>query len=63
MMHPLVKKIEVFCRRRDMAESTFGNLAVKDSRVVKRLRAGQVTLRTIARLEAWMAEQKTAKAA
>lgn len=61
-MHPLMPRIEAFCARTGMAETTLGSLSVKDSRFVARLRAGRVTLRSCERVAAWLDEQERAAA-
>ncbi|MEE2745667.1 MAG: hypothetical protein VX617_02175 [Pseudomonadota bacterium] len=44
----LISEIEEFCHTNDVAESTFGRLAVNDGKFVARLRAGKgVTIRTV----------------
>jgi len=51
----LVREIESFCRRAGLAESTFGRLAVGNSKLMTRLRAGRgVTLKTLQRLRDYM---------
>jgi hypothetical protein len=51
----LVREIEGFCRRAGLAESTFGRLAVGNSKLTSRLRQGRgVTLRTLQRLREYM---------
>lgn len=41
MVNPLIDEIETFCATHQMAESTFGRLAVKDWKFVKELRGGE----------------------
>jgi len=51
----LVREIEGFCRRAGLAESTFGRLAVGNSKLMSRLRGGRgVTLKTLQRLRDYM---------
>ncbi|HEY7841991.1 MAG TPA: hypothetical protein VIC61_10510, partial [Gammaproteobacteria bacterium] len=51
----LIREIESFCRRAGLAESTFGRLAVGNSKLMTRLRAGRgVTLTTLQRLRDYM---------
>jgi hypothetical protein len=38
MAHPILTDIDAFCRTHNMAESTFGRLALGDWRFVKELR-------------------------
>ncbi|CAN0574643.1 unnamed protein product, partial [Laminaria digitata] len=46
----LIRRIEAYCRRAEIAESTFGRRAVNDGKFVGRLREGKrVTTRTISR--------------
>jgi len=53
----LLSQIASYCRRHEMAESTFGRLAVNDGKLVSRLRDGKsVTLNTLDRLQAFMAD-------
>ncbi len=60
----LLKDIEVWCRRTGTAESTFGRQAVNDGKLVARLREGKsVTLRTAARLRAYMEAHRPPPAA
>ncbi len=60
----VLRDILEFCRKAGMAESTFGRLAVNDGKLVPRLRdSGSVTLKTLARLQAFMAGQPGAGAA
>lgn len=54
-----VKKIERFCRCTGMAESTFGYEAVNDRSFVFDLRRGRnIQLRTVERVEKFMAERR-----
>ena len=54
----ILNEIESFCRKHDLAETTFGKQAVNDGKFVARLRAGKsVTLRTLERVRAYMASQ------
>ncbi|MEK9722108.1 MAG: hypothetical protein VW405_01315 [Rhodospirillaceae bacterium] len=49
----LIGRIELHCRARRIAESTFGRLSVNDGKLVARLRAGKsITLDTLRRIEA-----------
>lgn len=51
----LIREIESFCRRAGLAESTFGRLAVGNSKLMSRLRGGRgVTLNTLQRLRDYM---------
>ena len=43
----LLREIEVFCKRKKVAISTFGRLSVNDGKLVSRLKSGNdVTLKT-----------------
>jgi hypothetical protein len=51
----LITRIEAYCRRVEIAESTFGRRAVNDGKFVGRLRDGKrVTTRTITRIEKFL---------
>lgn len=50
----LLAEIADFCRDNGMAESTFGQKAVHEWRLVERLRQGRVTMRTIERVRAFL---------
>ncbi|MGH8244951.1 MAG: hypothetical protein ACREUU_00805, partial [Gammaproteobacteria bacterium] len=55
----LVREIEEYCRNDGVAESTFGRLAVGNSKLMTRLRGGKgVTLRTLQRLREYMREHR-----
>jgi hypothetical protein len=58
----LLAEIESFLTsRRDMAETTFGKLAVNDGKLVSRLRNGRnVTVATIERTRDFLREQRAA---
>ena len=48
----LLSEIEAYCREANMAESTFGFLAVNDGKLCNRLRSGKdVTLATARKIE------------
>jgi len=52
---PLVDEITAFCRRAEIAETTFGRLAVNDGKFVSRLRSGgRVTPETAARVRSFI---------
>ena len=52
----LVSEIEAFLRTCDMAESTFGRLAVNDGKFVGRMREGRgVQVDTVARVRSFIA--------
>ncbi len=52
----LLREIAEYCRRADLAESTFGRLAINDGKLVRRLRAGgRITTDTFDRIRAFMA--------
>lgn len=60
----LLDDIAAFCRRHDMAETTFGRHAVNDGKFVGRLRSGgSVTVDTIDRVRNYMTNHRQAKAA
>lgn len=53
----LIARIEAYCRRNNMAETTFGAHAVNDGKLVARLRAGKtITLNTVERIENALAD-------
>lgn len=57
----LLAKIDSFRAAHGLSESAFGLAAVSDVKIVRRIRAGQnITLGTIERIEAWMAQQPPA---
>ncbi len=48
----LLKRIEAYCARHGIAESTFGFRSVNDGKLVARLRAGNtITMRTVRQIE------------
>ncbi|MGY3357551.1 hypothetical protein ACVWZK_004214 [Bradyrhizobium sp. GM0.4] len=52
----ILSQITEFCRKADMAESTFGRRAVNDGKLVHRLREGKrITIDTLDRIQAYMA--------
>ncbi len=52
----ILSQITEFCRRADMAESTFGRRAVNDGKLVHRLREGKrITIDTLDRIQAYIA--------
>lgn len=56
MHHPILDEIARYCDAAGIQETTFGGMSVKDSRFVKRVREGKVTLQRIERARKWMAE-------
>lgn len=52
----LLADIRDFCRQAKIAETTFGRKSVNDGRVVDRIEAGRVTLRTVERVQQYIAE-------
>ena len=51
----LLARIEEYCAREKIAESTFGRLAVNDGKLVGRLRAGSsINLRTFSSIQAFL---------
>src|SRR5579872_4466046 len=53
----LLREISEYCRRADLAESTFGRLAINDGKLVRRLRdGGRITTDTYDRIQAFMAK-------
>ena len=51
----ILSQISEFCRRADMAESTFGRRAVNDGKLVARLREGKrITIDTLDRIQAYI---------
>jgi hypothetical protein len=52
----ILAQITEFCRRSDMAESTFGRRAVNDGKLVARLREGKrITIDTLERIQTYIA--------
>src|SRR6201993_1841474 len=52
----ILSEITDFCRRADMAESTFGRRSVNDGKLVHRLREGKrITIDTLDRIQAYIA--------
>jgi len=57
----LLREISDYCRRADVAESTFGRLAINDGKLVRRLRdGGRITTDTFDRIRAFMAQNAAA---
>ncbi|MEX2455518.1 MAG: hypothetical protein WD470_12485 [Rhodospirillaceae bacterium] len=55
----LITRIEAYCRREGIAESTFGRRAVNDGKFVGRLRNGKgVTTTTVGRVESFLATDR-----
>jgi SAM-dependent methyltransferase len=53
----LLREISEYCRRANLAESTFGRLAINDGKLVRRLRdGGRITTDTFDRIQAFMAK-------
>jgi len=60
----ILSRIEAFIAAQDLSEREFGIKSVNDPKFVRRLRAGfGVTLRSIERAEAFMAENGVSEAA
>lgn len=59
----LIDQITAFLTESGMAESTFGQRAVRDWRFVERLREGRVTVTLVERAQAYMADWRQRKAA
>lgn len=58
----LLRDIEEYCLRKGIAESTFGRLAVGNSKLITRLREGKgVTLKTMHRIRAYISSGGTAE--
>jgi 2,4-dienoyl-CoA reductase-like NADH-dependent reductase (Old Yellow Enzyme family) len=56
------RKIEKFLRRTDMPATKFGRLALGDPKLVRDLRNGrELRAPTVAKLEAFLAEQESAR--
>src|SRR6201997_5529451 len=52
----ILAQISEFCRNADMAESTFGRVAVNDGKLVARLREGKrITIDTLERIQGYIA--------
>lgn len=61
---PLIEEIDGFLAETGMAETTFGQKAVRDWRLMERLRSGgSVTLTTAAKLRNFMRDYRKPKAA
>lgn len=59
----LIERITAYCAERRISETTFGRLAVNDWGLVQRLRAGgDITMRTLAKIEAQLAQEPSAPA-
>jgi hypothetical protein len=59
----LLSEIESFLELRGMPDSTFGRMAVNDGKFVPRIRSGgDINTRTLARVRAFMEQQKIAEA-
>jgi len=54
----LIAEIQEFLTERGIAEATFGNLAVRDSRIMDRLRAGNVSFRVGQRMRDYIARER-----
>ena len=53
----LISRIEAYCARYRISETTFGNRAINSGKFVPRLRAGgSLTLKTLQRLDRFMME-------
>src|SRR5215470_5230333 len=60
----LLREISEYCRRADLAESTFGRLAINDGKLVRRLRdGGRITTDTFDRIQAFIAKGAAAHGA
>ncbi len=58
----IISDIREFCRQQNIAESTFGQRAVHDWRLIERLEAGKtITLRTAERIRQYIAENTPSK--
>ncbi|MES0034743.1 hypothetical protein NKJ74_05590 [Mesorhizobium sp. M0046] len=58
-INDLLIRIQAYCQKEGIAESTFGFRAVNDGKLVKKLRAGHtITLRTFHRIEAFLAAEE-----
>ena len=56
MNEQILQEISEFCRRRGLAESTFGRRAVNDGKLASRLRnGGRITTDTLDRIRSFMA--------
>lgn len=54
----MLRQIERYCRRRGIAETTFGRLALNDGKLVANLRAGRdIRLTTLNRLRRFLARE------
>ncbi len=52
----LLRDIHAYCRKLGIAPTTFGSLALKDSRFVERVRAGTVQVNTMQKARDYMRE-------
>lgn len=52
----LISEVQAFCARHGIAESTFGQYATEDTRLVARLKSGRVTLRTVNKIRRHLEE-------
>ncbi len=58
----LLKEIILFCSKNNMAESTFGRLAINDGKLCSRLKSGKdVTLSTSTRIRDFINQQQNTK--
>ena len=56
----LLEKIEDFCRKANIAESTFGYLVVNDGKLCSRLRNGKdITMNTANKIQMYIDENKS----
>ena len=61
MNDQILQEISEFCRRRGLAESTFGRRAVNDGKLANRLRnGGRITTDTLERIRSFMAHNAQA---
>jgi hypothetical protein len=54
----LLRQVEDFCRKAGMTEASFGRRAVNDGKLVTRLRQNTITLNTVDKIEAFLADQE-----
>ena len=54
----IIERIEAYCRRYGIAESTFGRLSINDGKLVGRLRkGGSITMRTFRAVETYLSKE------
>lgn len=55
-INDIIARIERYCQRHKIAESTFGRMAVNDGKLIHRLRdGGSITLETLSKIDGTLA--------